>query len=190
VKERIAKTIRKVEAFMREREDALNIPRAAGEFVYALLRANGARRGVEIGTSYGYSALWAGAAIAEEGGELITIDRQPHKHETAIGFFEKAGLSGTIRCELGVAADVLARIDGPFDYVLSDADKPNCRAYVESLIGRLNRRAVILTDNTQTHPDELAPFCAWIRSRADFASAQVPVGNGMEMSVYLGGGRA
>ena len=83
--------------------------------------------------------------------------------------------------------EVLPRIEGPFDFVLVDADKPNCRAYVEAVLDRLAPRGVVLTDNTLTHPRELAGFLAWIRSEPSFKSAHVPIGNGMEMSVKLGG---
>ena len=62
--QQIATTIRKVEAFIQDKDDALAIPRESAEFVYALLRATGARMGLEIGTSYGYSSLWAAAALA------------------------------------------------------------------------------------------------------------------------------
>lgn len=183
---RVALALRDLETYMRSRDDALNIPRAAGEFVYALLCAAGPKRGVEIGTSYGYSALWAGAAIARNGGHLITIDAQPHKHTVATKAFADAGLDQVIECRTARALDALDKIESPIDYVLIDADKPNCIAYVEKLADRLALRAVVLTDNTMTHQQELAPYCAWIRARGDFASTNVPIGNGMEMSVYVG----
>ncbi len=184
--EQIRSTIREVEEFIKGREDALPIPRDAGEFVYAMLRATGARYGVEIGTSYGYSGLWAAAALSQHGGTLITIDHDSHKHEVASRFFAAAGLAEVVRCECGRAIDVLKRIEGPIDYLLNDADKENCISYVEAVLDKLSPRAVILTDNTLTHEHQLAAFCAWIRNRPDFASAAVPVGNGMELSVYGG----
>lgn len=184
---RIAATIERLEAVIQNAGDALAIPRESAEFVYALLRATGARRGLEIGTSYGYSAVWAGAAIAGRGGRLITIDRDPRKHEIASTYFAEAGLDQAIECRTGVAAEVLEELDGPFDYVLNDADKENCGAYVKQLLGKLAPRAVVLTDNTLTHQDELAPFIRWVREHRGFASAHVPVGNGFEMSVFVGG---
>ena len=184
--DRIVSTLRRLEAFIEGHDDALAIPRQAGQFIYALLRATGAKSGVEIGTSYGYSALWAGGALAAHDGSLITIDRDPRKHEVARGYFDEAGLGGVIRCETGVAIDILDRIEGPIDYVLNDADKENCVAYVAKVVDRLASGAVVLTDNTLSHPEALAPFCTWVRRRSDFASAHLPVGNGMELSVYLG----
>ena len=172
---------------MAGRDDALAIPREAAEFVHALVTMRGAARGLEIGTSYGYSALWTAGVLRDHGGCLVTIDMEPAKHEVASRYFEQAGLVDAVRCVQGVALDVLADVDGPLDYVLIDADKENCRAYFESVVPKLSDRAVVLTDNTLTHPDELAAYLNWLRGRSDFVSAHVPVGNGMEMSVYVGG---
>jgi predicted O-methyltransferase YrrM len=163
--------------------DANPVPREAGAFIHALILAGGAKRAVEIGTSYGYSGLWIASALKENGGRLITIDRDPRKTESARTAFESAGLLDRIELRTGSAADVLPTIEGPIDFVLNDADKENCRRYVELIVDKLADRAVVLTDNTLTHPEQLARFLAWIRGRADFYSAHVPIGNGMEMSV-------
>jgi predicted O-methyltransferase YrrM len=80
----------------------------------------------------------------------------------------------------------LDSLAGPFDYVLNDADKENCDTYIKQLLPKLVPGAAVLTDNTMSHPEELAPFLEWVRTHDAFASAHVPVGNGMELSVYLG----
>ncbi|MHC4065695.1 MAG: O-methyltransferase [Planctomycetota bacterium] len=179
----VQRVISQVEAFMASRDDAKNIPREAGQFIHGLLLATGAKRCLEIGTSYGYSGLWIGAALRESGGRLITIDREARKSERAAAHFAEAGLTDYIECRTGLATDVLPEIDGPLDFVLSDADKENCVRYAELALPKLSDGAVVLTDNTLTHPAELAEFTAWIRNHDAFWSSNVPVGNGMEMSV-------
>ena len=67
--------------------------------------------------------------------------------------------------------------------MLNDADKENCIRYVELLFDKLVGGAVVLTDNTHSHPDQLADFLAWIRHHDGFHSVDVPIGNGMELSV-------
>jgi hypothetical protein len=42
---------------------------------------------------------------------------------------------------------------------------------------------VVVTDNTRTHPDELAEFVAHLRSLPGVGSCEVPVGNGFELAV-------
>ena len=182
---KILQTIERLERFMGTVNDALALPRPAAEFVCALVLASGARHAVEIGTSYGYSGLWIGAALARNDGTLITIDHDPRKSEEARSNFVAAGIAACIDVRSGEALDILAEIPGPVDFVLNDADKPNCRRYVELLVPRLADRAIILTDNTTTHAAELAEFLAWMKQRPDFASVTVPVGNGMEMSVRM-----
>lgn len=170
-------------AFIAERDDALALPPEAAEFVYTLLRATGAQRGLEIGTSYGFSGLHIGGAIAENGGTLTTIDREPRKTEKAREFFAMAGLDSAIVCAVGQAEDIIARLSGPFDFVLNDADKHSCRRYLEMLLPKLVSGAVVLTDNTLTHADELGEFTAWARRCTELQSVHLPIGNGFEMSV-------
>src|SRR5262245_41439446 len=80
---KVLETIQRLERFMETVNDALALPREAAEFVHALVLARGARRAVEIGTSYGYSGLWIGAALARNEGTLITIDHDSRKSDEA-----------------------------------------------------------------------------------------------------------
>ena len=180
---RVIECIDRLERFMGTVTDANAVPREAGAFMHALVLATEAKRAVEIGTSYGYSGLWIASALAENGGRLITIDHNPRKSEAACRAFESAGLSEYVELQTGSAVDVLEGLKGPIDFVLNDADKDHCTRYVDLLAEKLSDRAMVLTDNTLTHSEQLTGFLTWIRGRSDFFSAHVPVGNGMELSV-------
>jgi len=186
MEKRVIECIDRLQRFVGTVTDANAVPREAGAFMHTLVLATGAKHAVEIGTSYGYSGLWMASALCENNGRLITIDREQRKSESARKAFESAGLLDRVELRTGSAADVLATIEGPIDFVLNDADKENCRRYVELIEEKLTDRAIVLTDNTLTHPEQLAEFLAWVRGRSDFCSAHVPVGNGMELSVKLG----
>ncbi|MFQ5413477.1 MAG: O-methyltransferase [Phycisphaerae bacterium] len=188
--DRIAAAIQRLEHFMTTVEDAHALPRDAAAFVHAMVLATRATRVVEIGTSYGYSALWIASALAEQGsdgapGRLVTIDHDKRKTDAARGNVADAGLDGYVECRTGTALDVLRDVAAPIDLVLNDADKAHCIEYVTSLAGKLRDRGVVLTDNTVTHADQLAEFVCWVRDRDDFFSTHVPIGNGMEMSVKV-----
>ncbi len=179
----IEAVITSCEAFMSDKEDALALPREAGAFVHTLIEATGATQALEIGTSYGYSGLWIGGALAAAGGHLTTIDVSPRKSAAARERFEEAGLADVVTCLTGEAKSIIPDLPGPFDFVLNDADKQNCRTYVEMLLPKLKRGAVVLTDNTLTHAEELADFMSWARSTPQLQSVPLPLGNGFEMSV-------
>ncbi len=180
--ERIAQTLREVEEFMQSVDDACALPRAAAEFTHGLVLHRGARRVIEIGTSYGYSGLWIAAALPP-GGRMLTIDQDARKIEKAWHHFDQAGLLERVEFRHGSALEVLPTIEGPIDFVLNDADKTYCVEYVELLLPRLAERAAILTDNTATHRGELQEFLAWMSRHPEFQLSELTIGNGMALAV-------
>lgn len=180
-------TIEECRKFIQGRDDALALPVEAASFAHALVLSRGAKRCLEIGTSYGYSGLWIGGAVQINGGKLITVDKHQRKSDIAAAYFADAGLGDVVECMTGLAADVIRALEGPFDFVLNDADKENLTTYVEMLHGKLAPHAVILTDNITSHAAEAAPFVEHMHNHPAFFSTLVPIGSGMELSVYLGG---
>jgi caffeoyl-CoA O-methyltransferase len=183
--ERVRQVIKKVQAFMADKDDAWSLPEGAARFVHAMVLACRARRCLEIGTSYGHSGLWIGSAVAANGGTLLTIDTEQRKSEIAAGFFREAGLDGVITCRTGAAADIINSLSEPIDFALNDADKENCRNYVEQLHSRMPVGGVILTDNVTSHAAVLHEFAEWIRQDPRFASALADIGSGIEVSIKI-----
>ena len=70
-----------------------------------------------------------------------------------------------------------------YDFVFIDATKDQSFDYLESVWPKLAPRAVLVTDNTTTHRDELATFVAHLRLLPGVKSCNVPVGNGFELSL-------
>lgn len=113
-----------------------------------LARASGARRAVEIGTLGGYS----GVAILRglgQGGELDTIDSEPRHAEVARESFRRAGFAERARVHVGLALDVLPRLErrGPFDLVFIDADKEGYPRYLDWAAQNLRPGGIVLLDN-------------------------------------------
>jgi caffeoyl-CoA O-methyltransferase len=177
--------IQSTEQFVRGRADAYAIPRVSGEFLHTLVLAAGCRRGIELGTSYGYSGLWIGAALARQAGTLLTIERDPLKVARAREAFARAELAQTIQVEEGAAASVLERAAGPFDFAFLDVDKENTLRYFEVLWPQLARSAVIVTDNIISHANELRDFVACLRRHPHVCSTLVDIGSGLELSVKI-----
>ncbi|MHC5110599.1 MAG: O-methyltransferase [Planctomycetota bacterium] len=172
-----------MEEFVLTVDDANALPREACSFLHGLILAMGIRKAVEVGTSYGYSGLWLGAALAENRGHLITIDNDPRKLQAARSHFEQAGLSDRIETVQAEAEDALAGLSQPVEFVLLDADKDRCQRYVELVLDKMPERAVIVIDNTLTHAEDLGGFLQWIRASDGFCCSHLPFGNGMEMAV-------
>ncbi|MGH2348714.1 MAG: O-methyltransferase [bacterium] len=74
----------------------LNVPAQDGRFLHDLIVRKGYMRGLEIGTSNGYSSLWLGLAFRETGGRLITIEIEPKRAKEARRNIREAGLADVI----------------------------------------------------------------------------------------------
>ena len=118
-----------------------------GRFLELLVHATGARRVLEFGTFTGYSALAMAAALPEDG-RIDTLDIEPRHAEVAQRYFDRSPHGSKITLHLGAAAETLQGLEGPYDLVFIDADKPGYDAYYEAALSRLSDRGLIALDNT------------------------------------------
>lgn len=127
---------KKVRAFLDQTKgdwDSWNVPYADGQLLYDLIIENRYTRAVEIGTSTGHSSIWIAWALAKTGGTLITIEIDEGRHNEALKNFEKAGVSEYIDARLADAHKLVPELEGPFDFVFSDADKSWYTNYFKAL---------------------------------------------------------
>ena len=101
----------------------MNIPTSDGKLLYDIILKNGYTNALEIGTSTGHSSIWIGGALSKSGGKLITIEIDESRHREAVSNIKEAGLSEYVDARLADARELVKELDGPFDFVFSDADK-------------------------------------------------------------------
>jgi len=185
VERKILAAIEELDALRHTRKDHWQIPRIEGELLHQIALAAGCKLIVEVGTSYGFSGLFWGAALKQTGGKLHTIDIDPRKVELSRATFAKAGLEDVVVNHLGDARQILAGIPGPVDLAFIDADKPSCQAYFDLGWPKIRAGGSVITDNATTHKTELAPYIAYLRGRLDATSSEVALGNGIEWTIKL-----
>jgi caffeoyl-CoA O-methyltransferase len=101
----------------------LNVPESDGRALHDLIVQHKFRRALEIGTSTGHSGVWIAWALSKTDGRLTTIEIDAGRHRTALANFNEAGLASYIDARLGDAHQIVPALEGPFDFVFSDADK-------------------------------------------------------------------
>jgi predicted O-methyltransferase YrrM len=162
----------------------LNITRDTGEFLSVLVRATGARRILEIGTSNGYSTLWLAEAARAVGGHVTTVEISDYKTELAAATFARSGLAPVIDLVHEDAARVLeGQPPASFDFVFLDSERSQYPAWWPRLREILRPGALLVADNASTHPMELAPFVALVQADPAFTTSTVAVGNGEFLAV-------
>ena len=125
---------------------AIDVSPAQGKFLNLLVKITGARRVLEVGTLGGYSTVWMGKALPADG-RLLSLEFVPKHAETARRNIDRAGLSDKIEVRVGAAMDLLPAVEGPFDLVFIDADKPNNQGYLVHALRLSRPGTVIVLDN-------------------------------------------
>jgi predicted O-methyltransferase YrrM len=166
------------------------LDRNKAELCYQLCRANGARRIVEIGTSFGVSTIYLAAAVRDNirdaggTGVVIGTEYEPRKASAARANFEAAGLSRLIELREGDLRETLKELVAPIDFVLMDVWIAMARPAIELAAAHLRPGAIVVCDNTQRHRDTYADYFAFINAPANgFRTMTLPFDGGLELSV-------
>ena len=141
-----------LEAAIRDNAELPNIAVSAaqGQFLSLLALAIKARRILEVGTLGGYSAIWMGRALPEDG-RLISLELNPQHAEVARRNIARAGLESKVEVRVGAALDSLMTLKNeggePFDLVFIDADKRNTPEYFSAAVDMSHAGTLIVVDN-------------------------------------------
>jgi predicted O-methyltransferase YrrM len=161
-----------------------NITRDTGEFLAVLVRATGARRVLEIGTSNGYSTLWLAEAAREIGGSVTTVEFAEYKIGLATANFARSGLSAFITLVQDDAGRLLQRTDqSAYDLIFLDSDRSEYPGWWPHLRRVLRPGGLLIVDNATSHGEQMAPFIGLVTADPEFATCLVPVGNGEFLAV-------
>lgn len=119
---------------------------AEGTLLHALTRLVRARRALELGTAIGYSGTWIARGL-EPGGELVTVEVDPDTAKTASENLVRTGVADRVRILVGSAQEVLADLEGPFDFIFNDIDKKGYPAVLPVIAEKLRVGGLLVTDN-------------------------------------------
>jgi caffeoyl-CoA O-methyltransferase len=122
------------------------VGRIEGQFLARLVRLSGAKRILELGTFTGYSSISMASELPPEG-RIITCDVDPDATAIARRYMDESGFGDRIEIRLGPALETIQTLEGPFDIVFIDADKPNYEAYYEAVLPLLAENGLLIADN-------------------------------------------
>ncbi len=145
------------------RYGGMNVPASDGRLLYDLIIEKGYKRGLEIGTSNGYSGLWLGLALQKTGGTLITIEIEKNRAEKARENFKNAGLDKVIDSRINDAFREIPEIEGDFDFIFIDAWKPDYFEFYKLLRLRIKPGGAITAHNVISAGRQMQDFLNAIR---------------------------
>ena len=126
-----------------------NVPivtKEVAEYLKFIVKSNGIKNILEVGTAIGYSGILMAKEIEENGGKLYTIEIDEERYNLAQENFKKSGLNNIVSIK-GDAVEEIKKIDEKFDFVLIDASKGHYMEIFEDSYKLLNKDGIIFIDN-------------------------------------------
>ncbi len=196
----IRRTLKKNDGLLYEMEQFAkenDVPIAQPEtirFIETLVKSAQAKNVLEVGAAIGYSAI----TLVNSGCTVTTIERDenmlPHLYKN----IEKAGYSDKITVIEGDAAEILASLEGQFDFIFLDAAKAQYLEFLPHCLRLLKPGGVLFSDNIlykgMVATDELfrrrkvtiirrlRKYLDELCSRDDLVTSIIPIGDGAAIS--------
>jgi predicted O-methyltransferase YrrM len=187
------------------RADALSrgIPVADDEtlnYLLLIITAFQPKRILEIGTAVGLSA--SAMLMACPDAKVTTMELEEERYIEAKENFKKLGVEKRVNAYLGDAGEILAMMDGQFDFVFLDGPKAQYEKYLFDLKRLMRKGAILFADDVLLYGwvsgeeptpqkrhsivDKIRSYLNVVTNDEAFMTSVLNVGDGVALSVYLG----
>jgi predicted O-methyltransferase YrrM len=160
-----------------------NVEPPTAELLGVLIRATGAHRILELGTSNGYSTIWLADAAEATGGAVVSVDVDAARTELARENLRGVGLEQRVELRTEDAALTLERSrDVEWEFIFLDSERPAYTSYVRDLMRTLAPSGLLAVDNVESHAHELVEFTELIEAEPELTQTVVPIGAGVRLA--------
>lgn len=170
-----------------------------GSLLRTLVTLTRPHRILEVGTATGFSALLMSEVMPEDG-RIITIEKYEKRIPLALENFRRAGMSDRIELIPGDAMDVLASLEGSFDFIFMDAAKGQYINFFPEVMRLLAPGGMLVSDNilqdgqlveshygvirrNRTIHNRMREYLQLLKNHPDLETSVLTVGDGMTISV-------
>ncbi len=133
-----------------------------------LVSSSGFKRGIEVGTERGYGAMHMGTAFERNRGQLFTFEIDAQFARQARENLKNAGLDKVVTVVEGDALKELPKLEGEFDFMFIDANKPDYFKYFKAVEGKLKKGAMVVADNAIQSANQMRDFLDYMKQSKDW----------------------
>ena len=168
---------------------------AVGQLLFVVARAVRARRVIELGSGFGYSAYWFAQAMGP-GSTVILTEGDEQQAADAASFLERGGMSDRVQIEVGDGLEIIDRIGGEFDIVFNDIDKKDYPRVLDKAAAALRPGGLLICDNmlwfgtviddTADDPPArgIKELTRQLYASEEFDTVLIPIRDGVTISTY------
>lgn len=166
-----------------------------GRLCQVLARSIGATRVLELGSGFGYSAMWFAEAVGSNGRVVLT-EGSKENADLARDYMRRAGMLNRIQIEVGNALQIASRLPGFFDIVFNDVDKKDYPRTIDLVRPKLRNGGLFITDNVLWGGSVLGAarsadvrgikeFTRLLLASPDFVTTILPVRDGVAVALRV-----
>ena len=169
------------------------------QYLLVMLAATKPKRILEIGTAVGLSSV--AMLLACPDARLTTMELEEDRYLEAKRNFADFGVSDRVNAYLGDAGEILAMMNGEFDFIFLDGPKAQYEKYLFDLKRLMKKGAILFADDVLLYGwvsgveptpqkrhsivDKIRSYLEVVTSDTDFVTSVLDVGDGVALSVYV-----
>jgi len=166
-----------------------------GRLLHLLARMIRARRVIELGSGFGYSAYWFARAVGPDGRVVLTEGSEERAAQAA-EFLERGGLAERVRIVVGDGLEIIEGAGSGFDIVFNDVDKEDYPRVLDKAAAALRPGGLFISDNMlwfgtvlEAEPSEasthgIKELTRLLYASSEFETVLVPLRDGVTVSAY------
>lgn len=171
------------------------------EFIRTMILLKKPVNVLEVGTAVGFSSIYMCGYMPDDG-HITTIENWAPRIEQARINFERAGVNDRITLLEGDAADILADLNGSYDFIFMDAAKGQYINFLPDVIRLLEKDGVLISDNVlqdgeildsrfvverrnRTIHSRMREYLYELKHNDRLDTSIIPLGDGVALSVKL-----
>ena len=169
------------------------------QYLLVMLAATKPKRILEIGTAVGLSSV--AMLLACPDARLTTMELEEDRYLEAKRNFADFGVSDRVNAYLGDAGEILAMMNGEFDFIFLDGPKAQYEKYLFDLKRLMKKGSILFADDVLLYGwvsgveptpqkrhsivDKIRSYLEVVTSDTDFVTSVLDVGDGVALSVYV-----
>lgn len=166
-----------------------------GRLLFLLTSSINAKRILELGSGFGYSAYWFAKATSDDA-RIICTDTNEENVRRAKKWLKRGKVDTKMDFRIGNALEILEETTGEFDIIFNDIEKHDYPKALTLSIPKLRKGGLFIADNVlwggrilDDKPDEatagVLTLNRMLHSRPEIFTTIIPLRDGVSVSIKL-----